>query len=114
MRRLAIATGLGALAWRNRERVLALVRRGRRTAAAPKEYDDVTLAHKVETELFRDADVPKGQINVNAQDGVVQLRGEIPDQEMIDDLVERTRNIQGVRDVENLLHPPGVEAPMHQ
>src|SRR5919197_1785293 len=26
--------------------------------------DDVTLARKVETEIFRDADVPKGQINV--------------------------------------------------
>ena len=28
-----------------------------------KEYDDVTLAHKVETVLFRNRDVPKGQIN---------------------------------------------------
>ncbi|MDQ3992765.1 MAG: hypothetical protein M3229_03810, partial [Actinomycetota bacterium] len=26
--------------------------------------DDVTLARKVETEIFRDAEVPKGQINV--------------------------------------------------
>jgi osmotically-inducible protein OsmY len=114
MRRLAIATGLGALAWRNRERVIALVRRVRHSEAGPKEYDDATLAHKVETELFRDRNVPKGQINVNAQDGIVQLRGEVADAVMIDDLVERTRAIQGVRDVENLLHPPGVEAPMHQ
>jgi hypothetical protein len=119
-----------------RDRVLAIFRRGGRKAARtgrfvaadasglvqrakhlrdePKEYDDATLAHKVETELFRDADVPKGQININAQDGIVQLRGEVPDARMIEDLAERTRNIKGVVDVENLLHTPGVEAPMHQ
>ena len=80
----------------------------------PKDYDDVTLAHKVETEIFRDADVPKGQINVNAQDGVVQLRGEVPNPDMLKELVERTRSVQGVRDVENLLHLPGARAPMHE
>jgi osmotically-inducible protein OsmY len=42
----------------------------------PREQpDDAALARKVETELFRDADVPKGDINVNAEDGVVFLRG---------------------------------------
>jgi osmotically-inducible protein OsmY len=80
----------------------------------PKDYDDVTLAHKVETELFRPADVPKGQINVNVQDGVVQLRGEVPRPDLIDDLVGKTRRIRGVRAVENLLHLPGTQAPMHQ
>jgi BON domain len=81
----------------------------------PKEQpNDETLAAKVETELFRDADVPKGQININAQDGVIQLRGEVPDESMIEDLVEKARSIQGVHDVENLLHTPGQPAPMHQ
>src|SRR5207247_7507887 len=37
--------------------------------------DDVTLARKVESEIFRGADVPKGQINVNVEDGVVYLHG---------------------------------------
>jgi hypothetical protein len=77
----------------------------------PKEFDDATLKSKVETELFRDADVPKGQINVNAQDGVVQLRGEVPTPDMINDLVDKTRKIQGVKDVENLLHLPKTPAP---
>jgi hypothetical protein len=80
----------------------------------PKEFDDATLTNKVESELFRDPSVPKGQINVNAQEGVIQLRGQVESRELIDDLVERTRRIQGVRDVENLLHVPGTEAPMHQ
>ena len=73
--------------------------------------DDATLARKVETEIFRDADVPKGQINVNAENGVVYLRGEVDQPEMIEDLGEKTRNVQGVREVENLLHVPGQEAP---
>jgi osmotically-inducible protein OsmY len=77
----------------------------------PKDFDDVTLARKVETEIFRDPEVPKGQINVNAANGVVSLRGEVQRAEMIDELVERARNVQGVRDVENLLHLP--DAPAH-
>lgn len=77
------------------------------------DLNDPTIEAKVETELFRDADVPKGQINVNVQEGVVQLRGEVPRPELIDELVEKARSIQGVRDVENLLHLPGADAPMH-
>jgi hypothetical protein len=80
----------------------------------PKEFDDATLAHKVETEIFRPADVPKGQIDVNVQNGVVQLRGEVPSPDMLNDLVEKTRRVQGVRDVESLLHLPGAPAPMHE
>ena len=68
--------------------------------------DDVTLARKVETEIFRDADVPKGQINVNAENGIVVLRGEVGKPELISDLEEKTRQVQGVRDVENLLQVP--------
>ena len=118
-----------------RDRSLALVRRGGRRAERagrgvgarvygmsqsvqhrheePKEFDDATLAQKVETEIFRPADVPKGRINVNVQNGIVQLRGEVDRPELIDELVDRTRDVQGVRDVENLLHLPGTEAPMH-
>jgi osmotically-inducible protein OsmY len=73
--------------------------------------DDVTLTRKVETEIFRDEEVPKGQINVNAENGVVYLRGEVSQPDMINALEEKTRKVQGVREVENLLHVPGQEAP---
>lgn len=76
-----------------------------------KEFDDATLAQKVQSEVFRDADAPKGQVNVNAEDGIVVLRGEVERPELIDELVERTRKVQGVRDVQNLLHLPGTPAP---
>ena len=76
-----------------------------------KELDDVTLARKVETEIFREADAPKGRVDVNAVDGVVFLRGEVERPELIEDLVERTRKVSGVKGVENLLHTPGTPAP---
>ena len=73
--------------------------------------DDVTLARKVETEIFRDAEVPKGQINVNAENGKIVLRGEVEKPELIQDLEKKTKKVQGVTEVENLLHTPGSAAP---
>jgi osmotically-inducible protein OsmY len=55
--------------------------------------------------------VPKGQINVNAENGKVVLRGEVSQPELIKDLEERARSVQGVQEVENLLRTPGAEAP---
>ena len=73
--------------------------------------DDVTLARKVESEIFRGSDVPKGQVNVNVEDGVVYLRGELDKLDLIEDLAAQARKVQGVLAVENLLHVPGQEAP---
>src|SRR5215208_650859 len=125
--------------WRRRhtarDRALSRVRRGERRAMVrarraeshavgiarrtvnPRRFrrreplDDVTLAHKVESELSRRAGAPKGQIVVNAEDGVVFLRGVIERQEDIQRLEAATRQIAGVQEVENLLHPPGTAAP---
>jgi osmotically-inducible protein OsmY len=75
-----------------------------------KDLDDVTLARKVETEIFRDADAPKGQVDVNAVDGVVYLRGEVED-DLAKSLEKATRKVSGVKAVANLLHAPGTKAP---
>jgi osmotically-inducible protein OsmY len=74
--------------------------------------DDVTLARKVESEIFRDADAPKGQVNVQAVNGVVELRGQLEDRAVIQDLEAKARNVTGVREVRNLLHLPG-ETPVN-
>jgi hypothetical protein len=76
--------------------------------------DDVTLARKVESELFRDEEVPKGRINVNAENGKIVIRGEVDRPEMSSELEERVRKVQGVQGVENLLHVPGTPAPTHE
>jgi osmotically-inducible protein OsmY len=89
-----------------------LVQKAKHLEEEPKpQPDDVTLTRKVETEIFRDADVPKGQINVNAENGKVYLRGQVGEPELIKDLEKRARKVQGVQEVENLLHLPGTEAP---
>lgn len=76
-----------------------------------EELDDATLAHKVESIVFRDPRVPKGQISVNAENGRVFLRGQVEPPELVADLEKAVRRIRGVHDVENLLHPPGTPAP---
>ena len=73
--------------------------------------DDVTLADRVQTELFRDPSVPKGQLNVNVERGIVVLRGEVPDETMRGELVSRVEAMPGVWAVRNLLHLPGEAAP---
>jgi hypothetical protein len=74
--------------------------------------DDITLTRKVETEIFRDAGSPKGQVNVNVEDGVVFLRGEVQTPEQYDEVERDARRVKGVRDVHNLLHLPGQPAPL--
>jgi hypothetical protein len=117
-----------------RDRALSRMRRGERRAAVRarraeahaigiarrtfnarrhhrEPLDDVTLAHKVESELYRRGGVPKGQIVVNAEDGVVFLRGVMERQEDIERVEAAARRIAGVRGVENLIHAPGTPAP---
>ena len=72
--------------------------------------DDQTLARKVETEIFRDADAPKGGVSVDVQAGVAYLRGEAPP-EWVARFGDRAAAVEGISRVENLLHPPGTPAP---
>jgi hypothetical protein len=118
-----------------RDRAMSRARRGERRAAARarraeshaigiarrtfnaarrrhrEPVDDVTLARKVESELYRRARVPKGHISINAEDACVFLRGVMERQEDIERIEVATRQIDGVREVENLIHLPGTPAP---
>ncbi|HET7047773.1 MAG TPA: BON domain-containing protein [Solirubrobacteraceae bacterium] len=78
---------------------------------ASRELDDISLVRKVESELFRDRTIPKGPISINADRGIVVLRGQLEDPQQIQRVERDVRKVAGVRDVENLLHPPGVPAP---
>jgi osmotically-inducible protein OsmY len=86
----------------------------REAAAAGKpaeDPDDVTLARKVESEIFRDDEVEKGSMNVNTAAGTVWLRGKARDADQIRELQRRSLSVPGVKRVENLLHLPGAPAP---
>src|SRR5262245_3347148 len=65
------ARGTAAGAYGLSQKVIHLIPRER----AP--LDDITLARKVESILFRDPELPKGRLNISAQDGIVELRGEL-------------------------------------
>ncbi len=82
-----------------------------RPGGAKPGMDDVTLARKVETEIFRGTRGLKSNVDVNVVDRVVHLRGEVKRPEQIRDLERRTRRIPEVRDVENLLHLTKTPAP---
>ena len=76
-----------------------------------EDVDDVTLARKVETEIFRAPDAPKGDVSVDVQRGVAHLRGEVADEQWITRFGEEAEKVDGVKGVENLLHRPGTPAP---
>lgn len=120
------AAAAGAIAWlsKNQETAKRYVERyagqakgmagsapGVGRPPAEERLNDPALAQKVESEVFRDKDIPKGNLNVNVENGVVYLRGEVTDRAIMDQLVARTRNVDGVRGVENLLHLPSEAAP---
>jgi hypothetical protein len=69
--------------------------------------NDATLEQKVESEVLGRGDVPKGSIVLNAEGGVIVLRGEVDSQEQIDHVESLVRKVDGVIDVENLLHVKG-------
>lgn len=73
--------------------------------------NDATIADRVQSELFADPSVPKGDLNVNVEHGIVVLRGEVPDDAMRRQLVERVERMDGVWSVRDLMHLPGETAP---
>ena len=73
--------------------------------------DDRTLADRVRTDIFRRPDAPKGDVVIGVSDGIVYLRGEVPNEEELHRLVDDARKVPGVREVESLLHTTGRPAP---
>jgi osmotically-inducible protein OsmY len=73
--------------------------------------DDMTLADRVRSEIFRPADAPKGGVSVDVQDGFAYLRGEVPDDQWVDRFGKEARKVTGISGVKNLLHTPGTPAP---
>jgi osmotically-inducible protein OsmY len=76
-----------------------------------EDVDDITLARKVETEIFRAADAPKGDVSVDVQAGVANLRGVVADENWITKLADDAKKVDGIKGVNNLLHRPGTPAP---
>ena len=65
--------------------------------------DDARLLARVESELFRDPELPKGDIVLDAVGGVVTIRGQVAP-ELVEDIAVRVGAVEGVSRVENMLH----------
>lgn len=73
--------------------------------------DDETLVDRVRSEVLRSRDIHPGEINVDAYEGTVTLRGQLQHEGQIRDLIEATGDVEGVRRVRSYLHLPGTIAP---
>lgn len=87
----------------------------RRMAAARGERKipetDAALVSKIESEVLGTTDIPTGTVSINAENGIVVLRGQVERPEQISLLEKSVRKTDGVLAVENLLHLPGTSAP---
>jgi hypothetical protein len=76
----------------------------------PEPPDDNTLVDKIRSEVLgRVVDGP--HLTIDANDRVVTLRGQVADQQAVEDIEREVRAMAGVADVVNLLHTPGTPAP---
>lgn len=72
-----------------------------------RAIDDATLTDRVRSIVLRGDDVPKGDLNINVERGIVVLRGEVPDEAMKARIVADVEAVDGVWSVRDLLHLPG-------
>jgi osmotically-inducible protein OsmY len=123
------AAAAGAVAWlsKNQDTAKSYVNRyagqlkgvaenvtpGAGRAPAEERLNDPAITQKVESEIFRDEHIraAKGHLTINTEYGVVYIRGEVPNEDVREDLTIRARRVDGVRAVENLTHLPGEPAP---
>jgi BON domain len=73
-----------------------------------KAVDDQMLTDRIMSQVFRDREIPRGRVNINVQDGVAVLRGQLDQPEQIRELREAVERVSGVRKVESYLHLPQV------
>jgi gas vesicle protein len=73
--------------------------------------DDLTLKDRIESEVFRDPELPKGDINFDVNSGIVTIRGAVDNAFRIATIEKAVFKVPGVSGVENLLHVTGTAAP---
>lgn len=76
--------------------------------------DDKTLKERIQSEIFKNPETSRQNMNVNVADGVVELRGELPTPQAIDDLIARVKAIPNVKEIHDYLHLPNTPAPNKQ
>ena len=70
---------------------------------AGEQIDDAAITTEVNSIIVKDADAKYLKIDVSSTDGNVVLQGFIHDRKAEDRIVEKTRQIKGVKSVKSLL-----------
>lgn len=78
---------------------------------AGEAADDLTLLDRIQSEIYRRPEIPKGAFNIEVVRGVTTLRGQLPDAGAIASVDQAVRAVDGVVGVRNLLHVAGEPAP---
>lgn len=73
------------------------------TQPVGQQVDDAALTTKVKSKLAADPEVNPFNIDVDTQDGIVTLRGQVEDAEAKTEAGKLARNTDGVRGVRNLI-----------
>jgi BON domain len=76
-----------------------------------RPVDDLTLKDRVESDVFRNPDLPKGHINFDVNTSIVTIRGQVDNAFQIATVEKAVLKVPGVSGVENLLHVNGTPAP---
>ena len=76
----------------------------------PRPEDDVDVVHAVR-QAFSAAGVPTDDITIEAAEGVVTLRGQVPSEDEKTKAERAAGSAAGVREVQSWLHLPGQPAP---
>jgi osmotically-inducible protein OsmY len=116
-RRARLRDQTGALARRGRDRADKLSRHAGNvlegtkheilgTGSEDRPMDDATIADRVRSEVLGRPGLGARSLLVDVENGVAHLRGEMEDPARIEEIVDLTGTIPGVRRVENLVHVP--------
>jgi osmotically-inducible protein OsmY len=84
------------------------------TGTSVRSLDDATVADRIRSEVLGRSELRDADVVVNVEDGVAILRGEAPTNTAIVDLVDLTAAVDGVLEVQDLMHLPGQPAPNKQ
>lgn len=74
--------------------------------APPPPDQDQFIKQRVESELGRHGDLPLADLNFDAADALVRVRGTVADEETARRVVERVAAVEGVKAVLSLMHTP--------
>ena len=82
--------------------------------SGPRPVEDRALRDRVESEVFGNPELPKGQVNIEVESTVVTIRGQVDNAFLVATIEKAVLAVPGVSGVENLLQVIGSPASERQ